>query len=373
MEKDRLVMNFEELPDSNNKFKFVSSDKYIFVLCDKNLSVDDQCFDEINNYYIFVLNIKITEDMNEINYLYLDKEFNFIKCLKETEGINPKFIKAPDKSMWVSLSYIKDDGNNEIVLPLENRNRIKKLILKKDIDYCCYFEWETNFIGYNAPMFGEKKNDKLSIYQFDKKSLYKGKKNIKLDFSSAGFPFVESNICFIHKTLYLNDLCSINLKEVTKEGKLLSEWNSENINDIHMIFPISVISNVKIFISTNKKNEIKLVKFNEKGELISNDKLISIDHISNFFTLSPIVLDNKNHCAVVYTSEYSNGAILFINDTLLKKVEMINGELIINKEYIYKFYSRVYFNILNGLDNLYIIATPINSKDNKDNAFVILK
>lgn len=61
-------------------------------------------------------------------------------------------------------------------------------------------------------MFGEKKNNKLSIYQFDKKSLYKGKKNIKLNFSSTGFPFVESNRCFIHKTLYLNDLCSINLK-----------------------------------------------------------------------------------------------------------------------------------------------------------------
>lgn len=32
MAKDRLVMNFEELPNSNNKFKFVSYDKYIFVI-----------------------------------------------------------------------------------------------------------------------------------------------------------------------------------------------------------------------------------------------------------------------------------------------------------------------------------------------------
>ena len=73
----------------------------------------------------------------------------------------------------MSLSSTSTEREGEIVLPLQNRFRITKEIVRKDLGMDAIFCLNNQCCSYQIDLFNHKKYDKLFVYQFDKNGLYK--------------------------------------------------------------------------------------------------------------------------------------------------------------------------------------------------------
>lgn len=362
-------MMFKELKKSDNKFAVKRAKDCVIFDSDRVVSICDYCYDEINNNFIFAVKVCKENGLYDIDYLFLDEDFQIIDALTEEEGVNPNFIYGSDKSIWVSL--ISTNSNKEIVLPLRDRHRIQKKIEKRDIGYSGYFLWDGETCGYESSIFGGK--DKIAIYQFDKKGLYKGKKNIKLDFCSKGNVLVNNNDCYIYEIVFLGRKIVLKVFHIDKKGEILRSWSSQEIEEVHMCHLISVKEEEYTFVcSYEGKNSLDIISFGQSGVIKKKKLLIEVINITSFYCLDPCIVGKSGINTIHYTSGEGVGIIQFQENRVIRNVFSSNGEVYDKEEKLTDFSGNIYFNVLQEKDD-YILISPINCLENTVKKWLMLK
>ena len=143
------------------------------------------------------------------DYVVLNREHEIVQIVSEDQGLNQKFVLAPDKSIWICMSALCTKKDGEVVLPLYDRNRVEKEIVKSDLVIDYSFFWDGCHWGYVNDIFGDRP-DKLLQYQFDKKGLYKTRKAFKLDALHGASPFVQEDtlyLCQKHQENTIGCIC----------------------------------------------------------------------------------------------------------------------------------------------------------------------
>lgn len=263
-----------ELQETNgDHYRIIVKDSCIIIDCDTKLDVYDCYYD--SNTRQNIVAVHKAKEMNSLSYsveyIYLDQELNITKVLIENRGVLPEFIKAPDDSVWVRLSAtVGREG--EIVLPLNNRARIEKEIVKKDIASVQRFYWNGKAYVLESKPIGSKKGcGKLVCYEFDKNNLYKTKKSKKLVFCDYPTAIVQDGHCYIQSMDidYEKDTIQLYSREIDSKAVVLTEWSSEIISgsDVGFVCMIERTDKEVIYICADMRNKIYALIFGNDGKL----------------------------------------------------------------------------------------------------------
>ena len=87
-----------ELRESKFKYKIIREDSDVIIEAENEFRVESVIYDTKNDNWIIAI---WGED---VEYIYLSKEFEIIKVLLESEGVIPHLIKGIDDTIWVTLA-----------------------------------------------------------------------------------------------------------------------------------------------------------------------------------------------------------------------------------------------------------------------------
>lgn len=218
---------------SSEKYQITKIENCIRIDCDTKLEICDTYYDKATGEILIAVQRYLAPDKLAYNveYLFLDENLHIKKVLIEDRGVMPKFLPAPDDSIWVILvSTVGEDG--QILLPLLNRTRLTKEIVKKDTPYIELFRWNGNMYAlFGPPMGSRTKCGKLVYFQFDKNHLFKTTKNSKLEFCRYPRVLVQDSHCFIQSLEGEDGTVQICSREIDKNGAVLNEWHSELMDE----------------------------------------------------------------------------------------------------------------------------------------------
>lgn len=258
----------DELQTSLTHYQVKKENGAITVLANKPICVEDHFWDRMNEEWIFAVKCDDGQSLYHIDYLFLNNNFELLNVLTEDKGVNPQFLTAPDNTVWVSLSSNSAEREGEIVLPLQNRFRITKEIVRKDLGMDAIFCLNNQCCAYQIDLFNHKKYDKLFVYQFDKNGLYKTRKQYILENIWKGYPTVVRDKCFVTYEKWNDSLCTIHVSEIDENGNILSDWKSEAIEDMNSVFLLSY-SDTKMEFITFHENHVDYLVCSFEGILLS--------------------------------------------------------------------------------------------------------
>lgn len=161
-----------ELQTSLTHYQVKKENGAITVLANKPICVCDHFWDCMNEEWVFAVKCDDGQSRYHIDYLFLDKNFELLNALTEDKGVNPQFLTAQDNTAWVSLSSTSTEREGEIVLPLQNRFRITKEIVRKDLGMDAIFCLNNQCCSYQIDLFNHKKYDKLFVYIKQENSIF---------------------------------------------------------------------------------------------------------------------------------------------------------------------------------------------------------
>lgn len=249
--------------------------------------------------------------MYHIDYLFTDKEFNTVSILTEDRGCNPKFIIAPDDSVWVSLSSTATVKDGEICLPLFDRSRITKDIVYKDIGTDVSFVCNGRAYAYITEIISTKKCDKVFWYQFDKEDLFRTRKQFKLENIKYGHPKVISDKLYIAYIDRCSSVCKVSIAEADETCNVVSLWNGEETEDIFDACLYSYTQS-EIKIITYNAHRIEMIVFSANGTITARNILYKTDMRINYIKVK------NNSVEFVIASEdgqsQAKNCILIIED-----------------------------------------------------------
>ena len=326
-------MLFPELQETNgDKYNIILKDQCIIIDCDTKLIVYDCCYDSLTQQNIVA--VYRYEEIDgwkySLEYIYLDKEFQITKVLIENRGVLPQFIKAPDNSIWVNL-IATVGGEGEIVLPLNNRARIEKEILKRETVSDQTFYWNGKaYVLVNKPIGSKKGCAKLVSYEFDKKNLYKTKKTQKLEFCYYPKALVQDGHCYIQSIDidYEKNTMQLCSREIDSKAVVLNEWHSEIFPEKNVGFPrmIERTEEEVIYICTDMKNKIYALILGIDGKLKERKLIGEIPEVEEQLSIEYVHKnDDGSH---VFTYYYSRGIIV------IKDLQMI-ARACVDSKYIW--------------------------------------
>lgn len=189
---------FRELDYTDIDYKIIRQDSKIIIEHDHKIKAEDAIYNPFTENYIFAVKAYTGNCTYEVDYFLFSKDLELLKILRESEGVNPSFIISPNSEIWVSLSVTSEkiEKNGEIILPILERNRIEEPIVKRDTGMD-YFVMKGRSYGYIVDNWSRGKEDRLVIYQFDKNSLFRDRKAVKLKGMYSCKPIIINGICYI--------------------------------------------------------------------------------------------------------------------------------------------------------------------------------
>lgn len=287
-----------ELQTSLTHYQVKKENGAITVLANKPICVCDHFWDCMNEEWVFAVKCDDGQSRYHIDYLFLDNNFELLNALTEDKGVNPQFLTAQDNTAWVSLSSTSTEREGEIVLPLQNRFRITKEIVRKDLGMDAIFCLNNQCCSYQIDLFNHKKYDKLFVYQFDKNGLYKTRKQYILENIWNGYPTVTRDKCFVTCGKWSNSLCTIHVSEIDENGNILSDWKSEAIADMNSVFLLSY-SDTKMEFITFHENHVAYLVYSFEGILLSRKIIYQVETNINLIEKTQIMGGVKAvHCVV---------------------------------------------------------------------------
>ncbi|MGM9531548.1 hypothetical protein [Intestinibacter sp.] len=367
MKQSDIQIVFPELEDSEIIYLKEVFDGYIEYNASSNLNIECSIYDEVNEQFIIAIWIR-----GDVDYLFLDKNYNIIKAKRETEGVNPKFIVAPDKSIWVSLTYTGTDQVKEIVLPLENRARINKLILKRDIGYDYYFSLKNKYYSYCKELFNDKDRDMISYYEFNKKGIYKGKKTKKIDLPNRWEPIVCDDELYIVN--YIDTERKILVRKLIEEN---FEFESKGFDfpQGYRLYPLECDfeNNSSFMYFEYKGNVLNYIEFDSDGKVVDNHEILKLEQIDYFFSTYMPVVDKYGIYTFKYNSGQGNGAVRFNKDKCISTYFEDGKNLIKDGKKICEINGKISYEILEGKGNVDLIAYRVGRGGKDKKKFIILK
>lgn len=288
----------DELNTSSTHYQVKEENGVITVLANKPICVRNHLWDYMNEEWIFAVKCDDGQSLYHIDYLFLNNNFELLNVLTEDKGVNPQFLTAPDNTVWVSLSSSSTEREGEILLPLRNRSRITKEIVRKDLGIDAIFRLNSQCFAYQIDSFNPKKYDKLFVYQFEKNGLYKTRKQYVLENIWNGYPTVARDKCFVTCGKWNDSLCTIHVAEIDENGNILSEWKSKAIADMNSVFLLSNSDTQMEFI-TFHENHVDYLVCSFEGTLLSRKIIYQAETDINLIAKTQIVNEIKAvHCVV---------------------------------------------------------------------------
>ena len=321
-----------ELVQSDINYRVTKNNDGITIECDKPIHLEDKTIDTENDCFILAVKTNGNNCEYYVDYVYLNKELEIIRVLREDRGVNPNFIIAPDNRIWVSLSSTRTEKNGEIVLPLEKRCNVTKEIIKRDIGFWNYFRFGNKFYGFEYDVFDLKKPAQLGLYEFGKNNQYKNRKMKKLEGIHYGNISVLQGHCYITTSQSTNGGERILVYETDGEANILNvrspKISIEKSND----FCLMSLNETQYKVLFVCGNDIETAVFDIEGNLIQREKVFE----GNKKIHTAVFSVSEDFAAVFFVNEGGENN-LFVTDSSEKKLYKAETDMtvcILNKQYM---------------------------------------
>ena len=327
-------------------YKMSQQTPYWEIEAEKTISIQDCCYDATTDTFVIAVKHNRGGD-----YIVLNREHEIIQTVSEDQGVNLKFVLAPDKSVWIGMSALCTQKDGEIILPLYDRKRVEKEIVKSDLGVDAGFFWNDCYWGYVNDIFGDKP-DKLLQYQFDKMGLYKNRKAYKLDMLRRAIPSVQGDCLYLCQKDFNNGIVQIfKMTEPGKPEKLCETLSAGGLVGYRLVSADE--SGYKVF--GFEHNEIRMLSIDTKGNILDKTLIYRLE-IPAIRSIMDFKISEDGRIAFVYVSESRSG-IIEVKDCVAKEVFWQNDNVLYCKDAKIKTENKLAFHIVtDGRKNYYMAA-----------------
>lgn len=337
----------EELKKIESPYRVCKSEKGYIIECDDVFCYEDDAviWCEKKQRWIIAFKRSYGNCLYDVEYVLFTEKFEIDEVYQESEGVNPSFILAPDEEIWVVMSATRTcyPYGKSVTVPLFNRSRIVEPVIKRDAGMDSFFLGGQTF-GFIIDNWGEGKDSKLVLHQYDKLGLYKNRKGKTLAGIRGGF------ITSINEKAYLfaKGLYKISSKlEIELIGNFEEEHN-------YLSFLLDMDEETITFLRRDEElNNIDFVKYTRDGKQIEKKTIYDSkeeiywmkiesemdgSQMITFFAGGVITMGYKNGEFCIYegkigmhTKMIKYGLMLYgnssIQDTKVEIIRMENGIL----------------------------------------------
>jgi hypothetical protein len=292
----------QELKKSTNPYNMEHTDYLTTIRTHRAMKVLSVFWDDERSSLLVAVQVESANGSYQVEYILLDEALKITDVCTESEGVLPSFLAAPDKTVWVRLTSTQTDKIKEIVLPLENRERIReeKLITEFVEDYEVKLGQET--VYFSKDIFDMTKKDKMGRYQFDKNHLFKSRKTYQLPLPSHAKALSGEVTLQMVNALYPNRIMH---REVEGDGAVSRQREFSLGLDYHHLYPVqlSFDGNSRFFVTT--ESEMLEVTVDEQGRVVQTQRLIQLHEVGEMFynVWEPVLLND----AYVVRFNYQDG------------------------------------------------------------------
>ncbi len=254
------------------------------------------------------------EGTYDVIYLEINDSGEVVNRYKESEGVLPTLFHAPDGTVWMTLTSNKMDGIKEIVLPLIDRSRVKKLKTSREFPGDVIGIHNDQVMLHNTDPFDQSTPDKLCRLTFDKNHLYKGRKAVKLEKPGRNKAYIAPN-GELHLLKYDYEKRALIHRLINDENTVEKE-RAIVIEAIHYgIINLSFDSDSVMVVAG--EHDMNLVRVTPDGEVSKIELFVDSrgEYFYNFW--GPTSLGN-NHYLIKYNHDGGNGWAVFNLDGLVE-------------------------------------------------------
>jgi len=343
-------------------YKINKQPAYWEIEAGKEISIEDCCYDVTTDTFVIAVKHNRGGD-----YIVLNREHKIVRIVSEGQGLNRKFVLAPDKSVWINMSALCTKKDGEIILPLYDRSRVEKEIVKSDLGIDYSFFWNGCHWGYVNDIWGEGKPDKLLQYQFDKNGLYKTRKSYKLDILRHAVPFVQGDCLYLCQNNFKNGIVQI--------FKMTEPGNPEEMCEPILVGELDWCRLVNVDESGYKimgieHDEISMLSIDRKGKLLDKT-LIYRMNVPEVYSIMDFKVSVEGMVAFCYVSENQAG-IIEIKDSVVKEVLWQKDNVLYGKDIEIKTENKLAFHIMTDGRKNYYMAANISVRDGKSKKIYVV-
>lgn len=343
-------------------YKINRYESYWEIEAEKVISIKDCCYDVINDN--FVIAVECNKDRD---YIVINREQEIVRTLSEKQGMNRKFVLSPDKSVWVGMDSLCTEKNGEIILPLYDRSRVTKEIVKSSLGVDYSFFWKDCYWGYVVDFFGDKP-DKMLQYQFDKKSLYKSRKAYKLEGMYNARPYVQDESLYLCQKEYKNN--ELHILKMTEPGNPEKVCEPIFVGELEWCRMVNVDATGYKLIGI-ENNDIYIIKLDSAGGVIDKKCIYSIE-IPAVHSIMNFKVSEEGIIAFSYVGENQSG-IIEIKDNVAKCVFCQKNNVLYADGLEIPTENRFAFNIMTDGKKNYYMASNITCPDGKSKKIYVVE
>lgn len=323
------------------------------------MQVEDCCYDETRDAFVIAVKYYRGRDYY-VDYIVLNREWQIVKKLTETKGVNPRFVLAPEKSVWIRMSATRTKKDGEIVLPLYERERVTKEIVKSDLGTDYSFFWNGSFWGYACDVWSSTAPDKLLQYEFDKKGLFKNRKAWKLEGLRNASPFVQRDELYLCQQNWAEGTVSVyrmmepGMTEVFMESAIIGEFT--------WCYLVNVGEAACEFIGF-RENEVHRLTIGKSGQMLEQKHIHVMDDTA-FYSIMDFQVLADGRVVVAYVCENQCGTIEIEQDNVRDVFKKKNDTLYCRGKEI-ALIEKLAFHIMTDGKQCYHLATNIEASGGK--------
>lgn len=342
-------------------YKINKQGTYWEIEGEKTISIGDCCYDITTDTFVIAVKHNRGGD-----YVVLNREHEIVQIVSEDQGLNQKFVLAPDKSIWICMSALCTKKDGEVVLPLYDRNRVEKEIVKSDLGIDYSFFWDGCHWGYVNDIFGDRP-DKLLQYQFDKKGLYKTRKAFKLDALHGASPFVQEDTLYLCQIDY--DKGVLQIFEMIESGNPV-EMCKPLIMDKYEWCRLVSVRETGYKIIGGAGNEVSMISADRQGKIVE-ERLLYRLNVPEFYSILDFKVSENGVVAFGYASEKQSG-IIEIKDSVARDVFWQSDNMLYSINAKIKTENKLAFHIMTDGKKNYYMATNIDVRGGKSRKIYVV-
>lgn len=302
----------EELKKIKSPYRVCKTEKGYIIECDDVFCFEEGAviWSEEKQRWIIAFKRYYTDYTYDVEYVLFTEKFEIDEVYQESEGVNPSFILAPNKEIWVVMSATREcyAEETDVTIPLFKRSRIDEPVVKRDTGMDSFFLGGQTF-GFIRDEWGRGKDSKFVLHQYDKHGLYKNRKEKTLVGIKGGFvtSINEKAYLFANGLYEISDKLEIELigdfEEEQNYLSVLLDMDEETITFLRRDEEVNNIDFVK-YTRDGKQTEKKTV-YNSKEEIywMKIESEIDGSQMISFFAGGVITMGYKNGEFCIYEGE----------------------------------------------------------------------
>jgi len=375
------MKNKDNLKLMIDSFERIETENYIEFRTTNIVAINDTIYDTANRQYILAIKLSLCEKtihtmhIYSTVYIFLDDNFNIIKVLEETRGVSPRFVIAPNGSVFVSLCELED--GKMIVVPVEGTTEVTKKF--RNIGRT-EFNFSGKTYGHFENLFNPTKSDEIVCTQFNKDYVCTAIKKVNLDFKEImnGMKiYIQDDKLYMYKYIYSGDTSQYIVYTINVQFEIINKWISKPVlgGKYHLVLHSVYDDNYHFVYLTKETNQLNNIVLNENGEIVSETLLYTYDDTYEWYSLRPFY--EKVDGEVIFWSNNSHNSYLMgIKDDKVNNVIISNSQnqtICKNNKEIYQSDKKLVIDHIRNAEKLVVIASGLGSLENTATGFIVIK